>query len=85
MMRRWTVKRNETSAKIETERSTFVLCTHVTFLYIHRMIDRLKQSFNLSWLRVQMSYHKFNNLAELLNGNLAAIIGQRSFPKTKWI
>ena len=26
---------------------------------IHRVINRLKQSFNLSWLRVRMSYHSF--------------------------
>ena len=48
---------------------------------IHRVIDRLKKSFNLTWLRVQMSYHIFNNLAELLNGDLAAKIGQGTFSK----
>ena len=32
-----------------------------------------------------MSYHKFNNLAELLNEDLAAKIGQGIFPKTSWI
>ena len=32
---------------------------------------------NLSWLRVKMSYYKFNNLAELLNGDLAAKIEWR--------
>ena len=34
---------------------------------IHGVIDRLKKSFKLSWLRVRLSYHIFNNLAELLN------------------
>ena len=29
----------------------------------HRVIDRLKKSFNLTWLRVRMSSHIFNNLA----------------------
>ena len=29
---------------------------------IHRVIYRLKKSFNLTWLRVRMSYHVFNNL-----------------------
>ena len=42
---------------------------------IHRVINRLKKSFNLSWIRVRMSYHRFNNLAELLNIDLAAKIG----------
>ena len=40
--------------------------------YIHRVINRQKKSFNLSWLRVIMSYHIFNNLEELLNGYIVA-------------
>ena len=48
---------------------------------IHRVIDRLKKSFNLTWLRVRMSYHRYNNLAELLNGDLAAKIGRGIFSK----
>ena len=43
---------------------------------IHRVINRLENIFNISWLRVRMSYHRFNNLAKLLNGDLAAKIGQ---------
>ena len=42
--------------------------------FIHRVINRLRKSFNLSWLRLLMSYHIFNNLSELLNGDLAAKI-----------
>ena len=42
---------------------------------IHRVINSLKKSFNLSWLIIQMFYHKFNNLSELINKNLAAKIG----------
>ena len=37
--------------------------------------------FTLTCLRVQMSHHRFNNLAELLNGDLAAKIGQGIFYK----
>ena len=48
---------------------------------IHRVINRLKKSFNLTWLRVRMSYHRFNNLAELLNRDLAAKIGRGIFSK----
>ena len=43
---------------------------------IHRVINRLKRSFNLSWMRIRMSYHRFNNLAELLNRDLAKKIGR---------
>ena len=48
---------------------------------IHRVINRLKKYFNLSWLRVQISYHIFNNLAELINGDLAEKIGRGIFSK----
>ena len=41
--------------------------------------QQAKKYFNLSWLRVIMSYHRFNNLAELLNGDLAAKIGRGIF------
>ena len=44
------------------------------FTFIHRFIDN--KFFDLFCLRVGMSYHWFNNLAELLNGDLAAKIGQ---------
>ena len=43
--------------------------------YFHRVVNGLKIYFNLSWMRVRISYHRFNNLAELLNGNLATKIG----------
>ena len=48
---------------------------------IHRVIDRLKKSFNLTWLRVRISHHRYNNLAELLNGDLAVNIGLGIFSK----
>ena len=41
---------------------------------IHRVTDKLKNQFNLSWLRAQMSFNRFINLAELLNGYLATKI-----------
>ena len=62
--------------------SIFVLLTHVIFsTEINRVIYRLKNSFNLTWLRVRMPYHRFNNLAELLNGDLATNIGRGIFSK----
>ena len=48
---------------------------------IYRVINGLKKNFNISWLRVRMSYHRFNNLAELLNGDLAAKTGRGIFPQ----
>ena len=49
--------------------------------FIHRVIKRLKKSFNLFWMIVLMSYYGFNTLTELLNGDLAAKIGRGIFSK----
>ena len=48
---------------------------------IQRLINRLKKNFNFSWQRVRISYHRFNNLVELLNGDLNAKIGRGIFSK----
>ena len=57
-------------------------CLITLFLYIYPQGNQQgNKSFNLSWLRVRMSYHIFNNLAELLNGDLAAKIGRDIFSK----
>ena len=53
--------------------STLVLPTHV-FFYVYPQGDK-EFFFNISWMRVKMSYHRFNNLAELLNRDLSAKIG----------
>ena len=48
---------------------------------IYRVINGLKNTFNLSWIRVRTSYHRFNNLAELLNGDLVEKIMRGIFSK----
>ena len=58
-----------------------VAYSHYFSTSIHRVVDRLKKSFNLTWLIVRMEYHRFNNLAELLNRDLAAKIGRGIFSK----
>ena len=59
------------------------LCYMLTLLfYVNPQGDQqTKKSFNLTWLGVQMSYHGFNNLPELLNGDLTAKIRQGIFSK----
>ena len=54
-----------------------LLCCILAFLstYIHVVINKLKAFFNFYCLRVQLSYHRFNNLVELLNGDLTEKIG----------
>ena len=51
-----------------------LLCCILTLLFYVNPQGGLqaKKSFNLTWLRVRMSYHRFNKVAELLNGDLAA-------------
>ena len=54
--------------------SCFIL---TVFFYLYTQGDQqAKKYFDISWLRVRMPYHRFNNLAELLNVDLAAKIGQ---------
>ena len=49
----------------------------MVFFFLYPQGDQqAKKDFNLSWLRVRMSYHRYNNLAVLIKGDLAAKIGQ---------
>ena len=59
----------------------FVVNSRYFSASIHRVINALKKIFNISWLRVRMSYHRFNSLAQLHNGDLAAKIGRGIFSK----
>jgi len=38
---------------------------------IHTIIKSIKAKFNLQWLRVSMSYHRFTNLREIFQGDLS--------------
>ena len=39
---------------------------------IHVKIKKLRNKYNLKWLRLKMSYHKFSNLREILQGDLTS-------------
>ena len=56
--------------------STFVLPTHIISLRLSTGRSTARKSFNLSCLIVRMNYHRFNNLAELHNRDLAAKTGR---------
>jgi GIY-YIG catalytic domain len=69
--------KKETIKKIERDRnrrrSTF-FCIGVSEAWptpIHQIIRDTKKCFNLKWLRVSMSYHRFTNLRELFQGDLS--------------
>ena len=67
-------KNKERDVSVKENRNVYFCVAYSRYFStaIHRVINRLKKSFNLTWLRVRMSYHRFINLAELLNGDLAA-------------
>ena len=76
-------KNKERDVSLNKNRNVYFFVAYSRYFStaIHRVIDRLKNSFNLTWLRVRISYHRYNNLVELLNGDLAAKIGRGIFSK----
>ena len=38
---------------------------------IHRILKKLRNKFDLKWLRISMSYHRFPNMREMLAGDLS--------------
>ena len=38
---------------------------------IHKKLSELQNRYNLKWLRVSMSYHRFTNLRETFQGDLS--------------
>ena len=75
-------KNKERDISVKKNRNVYFCVSYSRYFSaeIHRVYS-LKKSFNLTWLRVRMSYHRFNNLEELLNGDLAAKIGRGIFSK----
>ena len=39
---------------------------------IHKMLKRLRDRFDIKWLRISMSHHRFPNLRQVFQGDLAA-------------
>ena len=69
--------KKEPDVKKKKNRNIYFCVAYSRYFYTstHRAINKLKQYFNLSWMRVRMSYHIFNNLSELINGDIATKIG----------
>ena len=80
-MRKRILKNNQTPAKINKYVYFCVAYSSYFSTSINRVNKWIQISFNLSWLRVQISYHRIINFAELLNGDLAAKIGRGIFSK----
>ena len=43
---------------------------------IHKIINRLRKEFGLTWLRTSMSYHRYPNLRELFQGDLTTKLNE---------
>ena len=73
-------KRNDPNTEKQNNRNICfcVSYSRYFFMYTHRETDRIKNSSNISLLRVQMPYHRFNNLSKLLNRDLATKLGQET-------
>ena len=68
--------------RVLRQKCILLCCLLTLFFYLYPQGDKqAKKHFDISWLRVRMSYHRFNNLAELLNGDIGAKIGQGIFFK----
>ena len=39
---------------------------------IHTILKKLRDKYELKWLRISMSYHKFSNLREIFQGNMGS-------------
>ena len=76
-------KNKEWEVSVKKNRNVYFCVAYSRYFStaIYMVIDRLKNSFNLTWLRVRMSHHRYNNLEELLNGDLVAKIGRGIFSK----
>jgi GIY-YIG catalytic domain len=66
-------KKKLTDREKDRRRSTF-FCIGVSKAWmvpIHQTIREVKKKYNLGWLRVSMSYHRFTNLREMFQGDLS--------------
>ena len=68
-------EREMKNARRKNSRQTY-FCVGVNKVFkgknaIHITIKRLRDKYNLKWLRVSMSYHKFPNLGKIFGGDLS--------------
>ena len=82
-------KKNKKKNKWSREffRQTFFFCVSVSDVFrtknmIHVILRKHKEKYNLKWLRVSMSYHKFANMDEILHDfPIKTDIGSKDFEK----
>jgi hypothetical protein len=64
--------RQSHSRSVKTSRAVFFCLGYSRFWKtpIHVLLQHLRNKFNLLWLRVTMSYYRFNHLREMFQGHL---------------
>jgi hypothetical protein len=79
-MKKQSKKSESTKAKQKRDRKrTIFFCVGFNKIWnttIHKVIKKLRNKHDLKWLRVSMSYHRFTNLREILQGDLSGKITQ---------
>ena len=69
-------RENDPANDKKKQKCIFLSRVLTLFIYVFLQIDWRTKKIHVSWLRVRMLYHIFNNLAEFLNGDLATKVGQ---------
>jgi hypothetical protein len=68
-------KRKEEKLERDKQRNISVFfCIGYSKLWkkpIHKILKKLRNKFDLNWLRISMSYYHFPNMRELLTGDLS--------------
>jgi hypothetical protein len=68
-------KRKEDKLERDKQRNRSVyFCVGYSNLWrepIHKLLKKMRNKFELKWLRISMSYHRFPNMRELLQGDLS--------------
>jgi hypothetical protein len=68
-------KRKEEKLERDKQRNRSVyFCIGYSSLWkepIHKLLKKLRNKFELKWLRILMSYHRFPNMREMLQGDLS--------------
>ena len=68
-----TGKTNTNQPKEKKRSRQTYFCIGITNIWtekIHRILTTIRKKFDLKWLRISMSYHKFSNLREMFSGDL---------------
>ena len=75
-------KSKESQPKQKQNKRQTYFCVGVSCLWKRKranqiILKKLRNKYELKWLRISMSYHKFSNLREIFNGDLTTKLMER--------